>query len=93
MTDITADPAGGVFVATRRGLARIDGDRVSLVPLPEGAPLQIRGLYVLPGGELVVTAMGQRAWRIKGAQGEPLGPPVGDVVTTVFSAKNIASAI
>ena len=86
VTDTAADPSGGVFVATRRGLARIDGDRVSLVLLPEGAPLQIRGLFPLPDGSLVLTSSGQRAWRIKGSKGEPLGPSVGGLVTAVFPA-------
>ncbi|MEO6325384.1 MAG: diguanylate cyclase [Thermoanaerobaculia bacterium] len=88
VTDTAADPAGGVFVATRRGLARIDGDRVSLVPLPEEAPVHIRALFPLPDGALVVTAGARRAWLLRGANATELAAPVGIVVTAVCAARD-----
>lgn len=88
VTDTAADPKGGVFVGTRRGLARIDGDRVSLVPLPEGAPEKIRSLLSLPDGRLFIASSSQRMAILENGHVEIPGAPVGPTVSALFSARD-----
>lgn len=52
--DVSAHPGGGVVVATRHQLLRIEGDRITRIPKPSGFPASVTGLHILPDGRLVV---------------------------------------
>ena len=52
VVDVAAHPAGGVMVATRKGVARIEGDRVKPVALPGRVSLDVRSVIVGPDGRI-----------------------------------------
>jgi diguanylate cyclase (GGDEF)-like protein len=54
VVDVADEPKGGVVVATRRGIARIEGDRVRPVPLPSGISSDVRSLLVLPDERMLL---------------------------------------
>jgi ligand-binding sensor domain-containing protein/signal transduction histidine kinase/CheY-like chemotaxis protein len=49
---VAVDGAGVVWVATRQGLARVSGDKVELVPLPQGVPTRGLNLRMTRDGTL-----------------------------------------
>jgi signal transduction histidine kinase/ligand-binding sensor domain-containing protein/CheY-like chemotaxis protein len=51
---VTPDGAGGAWVGTRQGLARVSGDKVEMIPLPDGVPHRILALKTTRDGTLWV---------------------------------------
>ncbi|MEW6339010.1 MAG: ligand-binding sensor domain-containing diguanylate cyclase [Acidobacteriota bacterium] len=88
VNDIEADPAGGVWVATRLGLAHIDGDRVRRLKLPPGAPVAHRVLLAAPGGDLYIGTFHEGLVVVRGGGLRRVGRPVGSVVAALYRARD-----
>ena len=89
VVDVAAHPRGGVVVATRRGLARIEGDTVRPLPLPPGIARDIRSLLIEPDETML---MGTRYAGLvvmhPGGRAETLSTPVGPAITGLHLAKD-----
>jgi diguanylate cyclase (GGDEF)-like protein len=88
VNDIEADPAGGVWVATRLGLAHIEGDRVLRQALPPGAPIAHRTLLATPEGDLYIGTFHEGLIVLRGGRLQHVGPPVGPVVAALCRARD-----
>lgn len=88
VNDIEADPAGGVWVATRLGLAHIDGDRVRRPALPPGAPIAHRTLLATPEGDLYIGTFHEGLVVLRDGRLHRFGPPVGSVVAALYRARD-----
>jgi diguanylate cyclase (GGDEF)-like protein len=87
VVDVAAHPGGGVVVATRGGLARIEGDRVRTVDLPPGVSGDVRTLLVEPDGRLL---LGTRSDGLvilhPDGRGERVDTPVGAAIIALYRA-------
>jgi diguanylate cyclase (GGDEF)-like protein len=87
VVDVAAHPRGGVVVATRRGLARIEGDTVRPFPLPRGVSLDIRTLLIEPDETIL---LGTRDAGLvilhPGGRAEHVEAPVGAAITGLHLA-------
>ena len=87
VVDAAAHPDGGVVIATRRGLARIEGDRARLLPLPSGISPDVRTLLVGADGRIVLgTRDGGLAVLHPDGRAESLATPVGNSITALYAA-------
>ncbi|HUK13065.1 MAG TPA: diguanylate cyclase, partial [Thermoanaerobaculaceae bacterium] len=82
-TDVEVDPRGGVWVATRGGLGRIDGDRASTYRLPAGSPTALRSMLALPDGTLYLGSYREGLAVLKDGTLTRIGPPVGSTVAAL----------
>lgn len=87
--DVAPHADGGVWVSTRKGLARIVGDRVSVPPQAALLPKGVGGLLPLPDGGLAVGTVADGLYllakdgTVTRAKG-PFGPDIG----ALFRAKD-----
>ena len=89
VVDVASHPRGGVVVATRRGLARIEGDTVRLLPLPPGVGRDIRSLLIEPDQTMLVgTRYAGLVILHPGGRAEPVSTPVGLAITALHVAKD-----
>ena len=89
VVDVAAHPRGGVVVATRRGLARIEGDTVRQLPLPPGIARDIRTLLIEPDETMVMgTRYGGLVVVHPGGRAESVPTPVGPAITGLFVTKD-----
>jgi diguanylate cyclase (GGDEF)-like protein len=89
VNDVAADRLrGGVWVATRVGLARIDGDRVRKLSLPEEVPKNIQLLAPLGDGRLLLGTLSAGIFIFDGETAKKLPGPIGPGLSTIFVARD-----
>lgn len=86
VNDVAADPRGGVWVATRKGLAHIDGDRVTVKRLPADVPANIDSLATLPDGRVLLGTMSSGVFLSDGAAARKLEGPIPPGLSALFVA-------
>jgi diguanylate cyclase (GGDEF)-like protein len=87
VVDVAAHPGGGVVVATRKGVARIEGDRVRRVALPANVSLDVRSVLVAPDGRLYLgTRDAGLAILHPGGRLESVETPVGGAISALYLA-------
>jgi diguanylate cyclase (GGDEF)-like protein len=87
VVDVAAHPRGGVVAATRRGIARIEGDRVRLLPLPAGVSPDVRTLLVDGEGRILLgTRDGGLVILHPGGRAERVETPAGPAITALYVA-------
>lgn len=88
VNDVARDPRGGLWVATRGGLARVDGDRVTRLRLPEDAPKDISILAPLPDGRLLLGTANSGILAFDGVSVTKLEGPIGPGLSTIFLSRD-----
>jgi diguanylate cyclase (GGDEF)-like protein len=83
VNDVGADSAGGVWIATRRGLAHTAGDKVVAVKLPPEVPENIRTLCPLPEGGVLLGTFTAGMIRWDGHSAQRVAGPLGSSVGTI----------
>ena len=87
VVDVAAHPRGGVVVATRGGLARIEGDRVRTVDLPRGVSRDVRTLLVEPDGKVLLGTRDDGLVILHpDGRGERVDTPVGTAIIALYKA-------
>ncbi len=85
VVDVAAHPRGGVVAATRRGLARIEGDRVRSLPLPPGVSRDVRTLLIESDETMLVGTRDAGLVIVHpGGRAEHVEAPVGPAITGLY---------
>jgi diguanylate cyclase (GGDEF)-like protein len=78
--DVAADPRGGVWASTRKGLVKVVDGNVTRPSLPDGAPRTVYAIRVLADGSLLLAGDGGLA-RVRGDKRELLA--TADAVSSI----------